>query len=95
MAYSATLDIDKIGKDYSAHGTINSIDSLKPCPFCGSTELEVWNTHTPVYTVECACGASMRGACAEDGKIRSKKRLIDLHFDAISLAVEAWNKRAS
>lgn len=30
---------------------------LLPCPFCGSSDLEVENTHTPSYTVECACGA--------------------------------------
>jgi hypothetical protein len=50
---------------------------LLPCPFCGSRELEMFNTHTPSFSVEClGCGGSACGA----------------HPQSFTLAYRAWEK---
>lgn len=73
---------------------------LKPCPFCGGTELEVINTHTPSYWVECSCGAQKDGDY-EEPKIPDATEEFDA-FDlmcgyyvrAMKSAVTEWNRRA-
>lgn len=69
--------------------------ALKPCPFCGSTELEVTNTHTPCYSVECTtCSAEARGAWSYGKRIRSAVNCLRVHRKAFESAVVAWNTRA-
>jgi glutathione S-transferase len=60
---------------------------LKPCPFCGGSDLEVANTHTASYWVECMCGAQ-RGGTPQNGRSRRSHRLAFLD------AINAWNERA-
>lgn len=70
---------------------------LEPCPFCGSTRLELMNTHTPSYWVVChKCDAEAHGnlpAGAGDRIITDRTALL-LHLRAIRSAVRKWNKRA-
>ncbi|WP_196491458.1 Lar family restriction alleviation protein [Burkholderia diffusa] len=44
---------------------VNQADAhmeLLPCPFCGSSDPEIWNTHTPSFSVQCiACDAEATG----------------------------------
>ncbi|KGB98081.1 GP46 domain protein [Burkholderia multivorans] len=41
---------------------IDSAAELLPCPFCGGTDPEIWNTHTPSFTVQCTvCDAEATG----------------------------------
>lgn len=41
---------------------------LKPCPFCGSRDLELSNTHTPCFWVECSnCEAQVSGDYFREG----------------------------
>lgn len=92
------MKLEVFGDDnhWSAHGEYEpAVDpKLKPCPFCGSTDLDVSNTHTPCYIVSCECGAEMTGGITESGRITSRKRCIALHEKAQRLAIEAWNRRA-
>jgi transcription elongation factor Elf1 len=72
---------------YYAGGKINkerrSYANLLPCPFCGSENLEVCNTHTPSFWIECGdCEASARG----DFFPRS-------FAAAIQSASNVWNRR--
>jgi hypothetical protein len=82
-------------RHYSASGEYEpGIDPpLKPCPHCGSTDLEISNTHTPSYTVTCACGAEMHGHSTEGGPIKTRKACAEKHQAAAWIAIEAWNLR--
>lgn len=41
---------------------LNKNDVLKPCPFCGSGDQLLVNTHTACYWISCVmCGAEMHG----------------------------------
>ncbi|WP_131931159.1 hypothetical protein [Burkholderia sp. SRS-25] len=40
----------------------DAIAELLPCPFCGGTDPEIWNTHTPSFSVQCiVCDAEATG----------------------------------
>lgn len=85
---------------YSAHGSYQpeADPELSACPFCGSENIEVMNTHTPYYTATCAdCG--VEGPTGEpnryDGnQIRSRAKLLRVHQEAFDAAVRGWNQRA-
>lgn len=67
---------------------------LKPCPFCGNRELEVTNTHTASYWVECLeCGAEVSGEYGGDG-FQTETAFRAGHELALRSAVKAWNRRA-
>lgn len=60
------------------------VETLLPCPFCGAEDLELVNTHTPSYWVECeTCRAEAHGDS------------LQTHTAAIRSAVDAWNRRAT
>lgn len=60
------------------------------CPFCGSYDIELCNTHTPSYWVECeGCGAQIHGPHSEyEDDARG-------HIDSANSAANAWNERFS
>lgn len=60
---------------------------LKPCPFCGSTNLELLNTWTAVYWVECKCGVEVTGRAYPDPDS------LEDHELAAKSAIERWNRR--
>jgi Lar family restriction alleviation protein len=68
---------------------------LKPCPFCGALEVEVTNTHTPSYSVECyACGAQGPDGRPNSGVADKSKQLVVTkrrHSEAINAAIDGWN----
>jgi hypothetical protein len=72
--------------EYNIHGKKNrsATVELEPCAHCGSEELEVWNTHTPSFAVECECGAEMHG----DYFAKSFRK-------AITSVVKKWNQRTT
>lgn len=48
--------------------------ALLPCPFCGGTDLELSNTHTPSFRVEChGCEASSHGEYFESPRKRNTR----------------------
>lgn len=63
-------------------------DKLKPCPFCGSEELELASTHTASYWIECGCGAEVHGDYGGD------EGNLPQHMFAKQSAIESWNARA-
>jgi len=73
--------------NYNVHGKYpdrKTYVKLLPCPFCGSRNLEVWNTHTPSFCVNCFdCEGQAHG------KYRPKS-----FPKALASAVDAWNRRA-
>lgn len=74
--------------DAVAHG------DLKPCPFCGSTDLEVNNTHTPSYWVECNnCEGEISGEYPADDTFINEEAHTAMHETAIRSAVRWWNTR--
>jgi len=60
---------------------------LKQCPFCGSTNLELLNTWTACYWIECPCGVEVTGE-----SYPMPHSLID-HELAKQSAIEKWNHR--
>lgn len=74
--------------------------NLLPCPHCGSADLELSNTHTACYTIQCL-GCEEQGFRVEVtgrafGQDRPSDRLSrGQHLRAKKSAVAAWNRRAS
>lgn len=86
--WSATLEDDG---DHAGN-------ELLPCPICGSTDLELANTHTPSYWVACHnCGAEVPGDLPDGGGsvISSQQDCERLHRTAINSAVARWNTRST
>ncbi|MBS1722627.1 MAG: Lar family restriction alleviation protein [Armatimonadetes bacterium] len=74
--------------DEAEHG------NLLPCPFCGSDELEVCNTHTPYYWVACECSAEIHGDYDPDRyRLDTEDEFRRVHETALQSAVDMWNKR--
>lgn len=70
---------------------------LDACPFCGSTDLSLLNTHTPSYWIECeGCGAEVHGEMPDGGggEIHTHEGCIGLHRLAMASAVTKWNARS-
>ena len=63
-------------------------ENLKPCPFCGSTVLELTNTHTAHYWIKCECSAQIDG----DGRSMDDDSKFD-HRTAAYSTIERWNER--
>jgi hypothetical protein len=72
--------------------------ALDHCPFCGSSRLELLNTHTPSYWVRCqTCAAQAHGnmPMGGGGAIPDKQKTLILHMHAMRSAVRKWNKRVA
>ncbi len=78
----------------AAHGESEG-EHLNPCPFCGSTNVEICNTHTPIYWVECGdCGAQGGpGNYRARREARTGPALRAQHGRAFESARVAWNTR--
>lgn len=67
-------------------------EPVEPCPFCGSTDIALCNTHNSAYWMECQnCGAQVAGksfAGHADGNEDCN------HFKAARSALDTWNHRA-
>lgn len=71
------------------HFKLDARDQVKPCPFCGGTDVEMANTHTAYYWIECAtCGAEHSGAASGGSSVSA-------HRAAARRTLEAWNTRAT
>lgn len=69
-------------------------EHLEPCPFCGSEEVIVRNTHTPSYWAECMnCGAKGPNTTYPKREARSKSAVRRQHERAFREAVTLWNER--
>lgn len=82
------------------HGSIEIVPgkdfTLLNCPFCGDSNVEVWNIHSPYYTVRCLmCGAE----CPSDDDVHDGNLIKNLdmakkiHLKALKSAIANWNKR--
>lgn len=70
---------------------LNTDDELNPCPFCGSTDVELTHTWTAAYWVECQdCGATRHGECPDHIDHYSEAD----HMQCAASAVVGWNRRA-
>lgn len=75
--------------------TLRTRDTVKPCPFCGSRDVELCNTHTATYWLECqGCGAEVSGK-AYGTNTPSEKQTPRQHRLAVVSALVAWNRRAA
>jgi hypothetical protein len=79
--------------------TDKEFSTLRACPFCGSDDLELCNTHTACYWICCnACDAE--GFTVEvtgkafNGSYASEKLPLSNHEKAKQSAIAAWNRRA-
>lgn len=64
-------------------------EEVKPCPFCGSADIALCNTHTAAYWMECQdCGAQV------DGHSYASLDDDESHLASARSALEAWNHRA-
>lgn len=78
---------------------------LAPCPFCGSEELELCNTHSPSFWVECECGVEVHGEAFATRTSQSYSAepegpneadyagLRPIFRKAADSAIAAWNRR--
>jgi hypothetical protein len=67
---------------------------LLPCPFCGSDDLEVCNTHTPSYWIACkSCDAEASGEVAPDYDRHHLAPYLAAHWFGLLTAVKWWNTR--
>lgn len=84
---------------WSGHGEYEpgADPDLRPCPFCGSKNLTVDNTHTPFYTAQCLdCeteGPRAYGIGDRWHRRMSRKAVTALHQQAFLAAIEMWNVR--
>jgi hypothetical protein len=61
-------------------------EKVKDCPFCGSSEIMVENTHTAAYWVECCeCLVEIPGEYEDD--------TLEGHKKAFLSAIDCWNSR--
>jgi hypothetical protein len=65
-------------------------DSLKCCPFCGNhgNAIQLMNTWTPSYWIECVCGVELH-----PNQRSLRKNTVASHLISASLAVRTWNIR--
>lgn len=69
---------------------LEETDKLLPCPFCGGTELELCNTWTACYWIECqTCEAQVAG------KAYSDPRRLSSHEKSKASAIAKWNTRSA
>lgn len=89
------LIIDTNGVVHGAHGESDHNTRLDPCPFCGSEDVEVSNSHTPSYQGGCNdCGAKGPSSGPYPKRIAKTKRGATLqHENAFFDAVNRWNSR--
>lgn len=83
---------------FSAHGAHIPLEdaALYPCPFCGSNEIAVENTHTASYSAECQkCEAQVSGPWHFGNRIKSRAQCRRVHQKAFDSAVQRWNTRAA
>jgi ribosomal protein L37AE/L43A len=69
----------------------NFVFKLEACPFCGSNNIELLNTHTPAYWIECDdCTANIHGK-----SYGNKKDMDDInkHRASALSAIRKWNGR--
>lgn len=77
------------------------MDELKPCPFCGGTDIRFsvkktgrfeFYYHAAMYCNQCHC----YGARIHTAACRERQNRYDIENDAVlkHYAVEAWNRRA-
>lgn len=71
--------------------------TLLPCPFCGKDDaLEICNTHTPVFWIECECGAERHGEYIDGaGNTSTKAEALANYTKALVSAVNNWNTRCN
>lgn len=68
---------------------LDESDRLLPCPFCGGTNLELANTWTASYWIECQdCEAQISGVAYEPNESR------EAHELSAASAIVKWNTRA-
>lgn len=73
---SCDCDAHKVVPRHPAPETIDA--ALNPCPFCGGDDLEIINTHTPSFWVECVdCNARVPG-----GYVKGPRRDDRFHYEA-------------
>lgn len=69
--------------------------ALRGCPFCGGTDVEICNTHSPAYWIECLeCGAECPGDTDDEASCATELEALNTHNRALLSAVERWNTRA-
>lgn len=83
------------GHDHAYHFELSPDDAVLPCPFCGGSNIELCNTHTPSYWMECQdCEAQAHGRYGPDLVPRSHYGSLRQHEAAAESAINAWNRRA-
>ena len=62
--------------------------AMKPCPFCGHRDVELANTHTPYYWMECrSCGCEIPDPRSARGTGERSHRASAMR------AIAAWQSR--
>lgn len=85
---------DYVGVSFTDDGDHDG-HALRNCPFCGGADLEICNTHSPAYWIECVtCGAECPGEVENEGSCATELEALKAHNRALLSAVECWNQRA-
>ena len=75
--------------DETTHLQLTDADTVLPCPFCGSDDIELQNTWTPSYWLQC------QGCCAEvhDNEMWNDAESHEEHQASKARVLAEWNKR--
>lgn len=69
-------------------------EELEPCPFCGSTVVDIHNTHSPSYWAQCECSAQIdSNDDQDDSEYSAKESCKKAHKNAFKSAIDNWNTR--
>lgn len=87
------MKIDKFSNGTQiTHLELEDGDHFLACPFCGSCEVELLNTHTACYWIACPCGVEVTGK-GYGGHKQSENLSLSDHKRAKKSALERWNRR--
>lgn len=78
------------------HDAHLDMETLRPCPFCGGSDVVLMHTWTDHYWIECnGCGAHLPDpVCGKSGATdRNPGGTRKSHMTSAARAVVAWNTR--
>lgn len=82
------------GFSASSECTTADIARLRECPFCGGRDMDIVNTHTPCYWVECNdCETQKHDVDGSGNPLPDEASARAAHEASVERVIAAWNTR--